>query len=67
MKTLGKAKDTSKELYDKNARCWVKIHFYEKAGVELEVCRMGRNYNIRSVRSVKSEIAKTSRARHAIF
>ena len=61
IKILGKAKDTSKEFYDKSAKCWVKVHFYEKAGVELEVCRTGRNYNIRSVRSVKSEIAKTSR------
>jgi hypothetical protein len=61
MKILGKANDTSKEFYDKIAKCWVKVHFYDKAGVELEVCRSGRNYNIRSVRSVKSEIAKTSK------
>ena len=58
---LGKADHKSKELYDEYAHCWVRVHYFEKAGIEVEVCRAGRNYNVRSVRAVKSEIARTSK------
>jgi hypothetical protein len=58
---FGKADSTSKELYDERSQCWVKVYFYDQEGIEIEVCRVGRNYNIRSVRSVNSEIARTSK------
>ena len=61
IKRLGRPSSTSKERYDMSAECWAQVYFYDDAGIEVEVCRVGRNYNIRSIRSVNSQLAKTTR------
>ena len=58
---LGDPSFISTELFDQNKECYVRVYTFKAKGVELEVCRRGRKYKVRSLRSVKNLKARTSR------
>ena len=57
----GKANFISKEIEDPQANCPVSVHTFPDIGVEVEVCRQGRMYKIRSLRAVKNNKSSTSK------
>jgi len=58
---LGEPSFISTEVFDRADQCYVRVYTFKAKGVELEVCRKGRKFTLRSIRSVKNLKAKTSR------
>ncbi|MEE2645043.1 MAG: hypothetical protein VYD19_08930 [Myxococcota bacterium] len=57
---IGQPEKRSPELYDQQDRCKVQVLFYERIGVEVEVCERDGVRRVRSLRATDDSVAKTS-------
>ena len=57
---IGRPRRRSKVLYDSSDRCQVQVLFYERIGVEVEVCKRRGEWTVRSLRLTEDSAAKTS-------
>ena len=57
---IGRPRRRSKVLYDSSDHCQVQVLFYERIGVEVEVCKRRGEWTVRSLRLTEDSAAKTS-------
>ena len=61
LRAFGSPVKSSKALADAQRGCTAQVHYYEKRGVEVEVCGSGRSALVSSVRVVKDKTPVTGR------
>ena len=61
LRAFGAPVRSSKALQDAQRGCTAQVHFYDKRGVEVEVCGQGKSALVSSVRVVKNPTAVTGK------